>query len=72
MFGDKRKRDIDNYNKLVLDAFEGNVIINDIQIYHKRVRKYHNCLEGMVLVHIHPLETIPSAPNPQQRLLSSV
>ena len=31
-FGDKRKRDIDNFNKLWLDALEGVVYENDSQI----------------------------------------
>ena len=31
-FGDKRKRDIDNFNKLWMDALEGVVYVNDSQI----------------------------------------
>ena len=31
-FGDKRKRDIDNYNKILLDAFTGILFIDDSQI----------------------------------------
>ena len=31
-FGDKRTRDIDNYNKLILDAMSGIVYIDDSQI----------------------------------------
>jgi len=31
-FGDNRKRDIDNYNKILLDAFTGILWIDDSQI----------------------------------------
>lgn len=31
-FGDNRKRDIDNYNKILLDSFSGILIVDDSQI----------------------------------------
>ncbi len=32
-FGDRRKRDIDNFNKLILDALAGIVYEDDVQIH---------------------------------------
>ena len=40
-FGDKRKHDWDNYNKL-LDSLQGIVFVDDIQIQEARVRKYYD------------------------------
>lgn len=38
-FNDKRRRDIDNYNKLVLDSLEGIVYEDDKQIQSLKVEK---------------------------------
>lgn len=38
-FGDKRKRDIDNFNKLWMDALEGIVYKNDCQIEELVIKK---------------------------------
>lgn len=38
-FKDKRKRDIDNYNKLVLDALSGIVYVDDELIYEIEITK---------------------------------
>lgn len=38
-FGDKRKRDIDNFNKLWMDALEGVVYHNDSQIQRMLISK---------------------------------
>lgn len=37
---DARKRDRDNYNKLAMDALEGTVIKDDVQIHSMMVEKY--------------------------------
>ena len=38
-FGDKRKRDIDNYNKLLFDALSGIVWVDDVQIEELLIKK---------------------------------
>lgn len=47
---DRRKRDIDNYNKLVLDAMEGLVYENDHQIIELCIRKYYDKENPRILV----------------------
>lgn len=41
-FGDKRKRDIDNFNKLVLDSMTGIVYLDDKQIQKLTVEKLYD------------------------------
>lgn len=41
-FGDRRKRDIDNYNKLVLDSMNGIVWEDDVQIQELVLRKFYD------------------------------
>lgn len=41
-FGDKRRRDIDNYNKLILDAMEGIVYKDDKQIKDLHITKEYD------------------------------
>lgn len=43
--GDKRKRDIDNFNKLILDACSGIIFINDSQIIKLTITKTY-CKEN--------------------------
>jgi len=38
-FGDRRKRDIDNYNKIVLDSLSGIIYEDDSQIMHLSIVK---------------------------------
>jgi len=38
-FKDKRRRDVDNYNKLVLDSLEGIVLEDDCQIQRLKITK---------------------------------
>jgi len=39
-FGDKRKHDVDNYSKVLLDSLQGSAYINDEQIRDLRLLKY--------------------------------
>lgn len=41
-FGDKRIRDIDNYNKLLLDACSGLLFLDDKQIQELIIRKFYD------------------------------
>ena len=41
-FGDKRIRDIDNYNKLLLDACSGLLFIDDKQITELTIKKFYD------------------------------
>lgn len=41
-FGDKRKRDWDNYHKLSMDSLEDTVLVNDVQIQRAEVAKYYD------------------------------
>ena len=41
-FGDKRVRDIDNYNKLILDALSGLVFEDDKQIQELNIKKFYD------------------------------
>lgn len=40
--GDKRKRDVDNYNKLILDALSGIIYDDDKQIQRLLIEKYYD------------------------------
>ena len=41
-FGDKRRRDIDNYGKLLLDSLSGVIYEDDIQIQKMTVEKFYD------------------------------
>lgn len=41
-FGDRRKRDWDNYHKLSMDALSGIVFVDDVQIVSALVEKYYS------------------------------
>ncbi len=41
-FGDKRKRDRDNYHKLSMDSLEDTVLVNDVQIQRAEVTKHYD------------------------------
>lgn len=51
-FKDKRRRDVDNYNKLVLDALEGIVYEDDKQIQKLIVEKHISADDPRVEVKI--------------------
>lgn len=44
-FPDNRRRDVDNYNKVLLDAFTGVIYEDDSQLYHLGVDKVLGCKE---------------------------
>ncbi len=54
-FGDKRKRDVDNYNKLVLDALSGVVYKDDEQIQILVVSKHYDKENPRIEVAVHNL-----------------
>ena len=39
-FKDKRSRDIDNYNKAILDSLNGTILVDDSQIVELNVKKF--------------------------------
>lgn len=41
-FGDRRKRDVDNFNKLILDAASGIVYDDDVQIHRLTIEKHYD------------------------------
>lgn len=41
-FGDKRRRDIDNYHKLSLDSLTGIVWVDDVQIRRAEIEKFYD------------------------------
>jgi len=50
-FPDKRKRDLDNYNKVILDALEDTILVDDKQIKRLCITKYSND-EGKIVMRI--------------------
>jgi len=52
-FGDKRKRDIDNFNKLILDAMSGVVWKDDSQITEMKTSKRYDKDKPRVEIIIH-------------------
>lgn len=51
-FGDKRKRDVDNYNKIVLDACSGILWEDDCQIESLFIRKHYDKNNPRIELHI--------------------
>lgn len=49
-FKDKRKHDIDNFNKLILDSLEGIIFKDDSQIEELKIRKFYDKLDPRVEV----------------------
>jgi len=50
-FGDKRRRDIDNYNKIILDAMEGLIYKDDTQIVKITINKLKS-EEGKIVIEV--------------------
>jgi len=57
-FKDKRRRDVDNYNKLVLDSLEGIVYEDDKQIQSLKVEKRISAENPRIEIKIIKLNTI--------------
>jgi len=51
-FGDKRKRDIDNYSKIVLDSMNKTVYDDDHQIKKMHIEKFYDKIKPRVEVTI--------------------
>lgn len=51
-FKDKRRHDIDNYNKLVLDALEGIVFQDDSQVKELTIRKDYSAENPRIEIEI--------------------
>lgn len=55
-FQDKRKRDIDNFNKLILDSLENIVLENDNQIQELNIRKFYDKENPRIEIEIEELK----------------
>lgn len=53
VFGDRRRRDIDNYCKLPLDALEGVVYTDDKQIDSLNIEKTYDKEEPRIEIYVH-------------------
>ena len=51
-FKDKRRRDVDNYNKLVLDSLEGVVFLDDSQIQKLTITKDYSAENPRIEIEI--------------------
>ena len=51
-FKDKRRRDIDNFNKGLLDSMSGIVYKDDCQIEEMNIKKYIGCGKDEIIVEI--------------------
>jgi len=54
MFPDKRRRDVDNYNKIILDALEGIAYLDDKQVQCLVVQKWMETKQGAIIVEVLP------------------
>tara|TARA_A100001015_G_scaffold303060_2_gene392073 strand:+ start:128 stop:532 length:405 start_codon:yes stop_codon:yes gene_type:complete len=60
-FRDNRKRDLDNYNKVLIDCLKNKLFEDDDQIYQLYMEKYIGCGYDKICVHVDKLEEdIPS------------
>jgi crossover junction endodeoxyribonuclease RusA len=55
-FKDKRCRDIDNYQKTLIDCMKNVVIEDDDLIYELNLKKYIGCGYNKIVIHIDKLE----------------
>ena len=52
MFADNRKRDIDNYLKVLIDAMKNIIFEDDDQIYKLDITKHIGCGQARTVIHI--------------------
>ena len=50
-FPDKRKRDLDNYNKIILDSLEDTILVDDKQIKRLCITKHQGNV-GKIIIEI--------------------
>ena len=55
-FRDNRKRDLDNYNKVLIDCLKNKLFEDDDQIYQLYMEKYIGCGYDKICVHVDKLE----------------
>ena len=55
MFADRRKRDVDNYLKVLLDSMKGKYFHDDDQIYSIRATKQIGCEEPKTIITINSM-----------------
>lgn len=54
-FKDERRRDIDNYNKALLDSMSGIVFKDDCLIQEMNLKKYSGCEKDEIIIEIEEL-----------------
>mgnify|MGYP001258758510 CR=1 FL=1 len=57
-FKDKRKRDLDNYNKVLIDCLKNKLFEDDDQIYKLYMEKHIGCGFNKICIIIESLETV--------------
>jgi len=55
-FKDKRRRDVDDYGKNLIDSLTGIVWEDDCQIYHLELLKEQGCSEDKIEIEIKPIK----------------
>lgn len=64
-FKDKRKRDLDNYNKVLIDCLKNKLFEDDDQIYQLYMEKHIGYGENKICIQVDSLETPPTNINTQ-------
>ena len=54
-FKDRRKRDIDNHLKTILDAIKGHLFEDDSEIYEIRATKQIGCASDVIVVKVNKI-----------------
>ena len=57
-FKDKRKRDLDNYNKVLIDCLKNKLFEDDDQIYKLYMEKHIGCGFNKICIITESLETV--------------
>lgn len=55
-FRDNRKRDLDNYNKVLIDCLKNKLFEDDDQIYQLYMEKYIGCGYDKICIHIDKID----------------